>query len=180
MNMENEKLYPYCPTIIRDITIGGLTKSQLMQKLQEHSIMMNEYAEKLFHNDNFTTSDFTFSVKTVELTARDLGFPDGATMTQIIERARKVGLNLCPLELGPHMRLQYLDQPEGYLGKPAFQHQAPYGSITIVSERLTQDEDLLEGFYLRRIDGVLWVRGYHASQDHAWNPDDHLMFLSNN
>lgn len=178
MNMENEKFYPYCPTIIRDIIIGGLTKSQLIQKLQQHSIMMNEYAEKLFYNDNFTTSDFTCSVKTVELTVGDLGFPEGTTMPQIIERARKVGLNLCPLELGPHMRLQYLDQPEGYLGKPSFQHQAPYGSITIVSERLTQDDDFLEGFYLRRIDGVLWVRGYHASYDHVWNPDDHLIFLS--
>lgn len=178
MSIENEIIYPDCPAIIRKIDIGGLTKSQLIQKLQQHSIMMNEYANRLFADDKFTTSDLTYSLNTIELTVHDLGFPDGATMTQIYKRAKEVGLDLCPLELGPHLRLQYPDQPEGHLGKPSFQHQAPYGSITVASEILSEDDDLPKGFYLRRIDGVLWLRGYTSGYEHVWKSVDHFVFLS--
>lgn len=179
MSIENEKMYPNCPTIIRNIEIGGYTKSQLIQKLQQHSILMNEYAKRLFADDKFTTSDLAYRLKTIELTVHDLGFPEGATIAQIFKRANEVGLGLCPLELGPHLRLQYLDQPEGYLEKPAFQHQAPYGSITIASEILSEDEDFPKGLYLRRIDGVLWLRGYVSGYEHVWKSDDHFIFLLN-
>lgn len=177
MRTENEKIYPDCPTIIREIEIGGLTKLQLVQKLQQHSVLMNEYAERLFSDDKFITSDAVYSLKTIELTVHDLGFAEGATMPQIIKRANEVGLDLCPLELGPHLRLQYPDQPEGFLGKPSSQHQAPYGSITVASEILSEDENFPKGFYLRRIDGVLWLRGYTCGSEHVWKPDDHLIFL---
>lgn len=176
---EWDKIYPDCPTIIRVIEVGGLTKSQLFKKLEQHSILMNDYAKMLFADDNFTTSDLTYSLKTVELTVRGLGFPEGATTAQIFKRAKEIGLDLCPLELGPHLRLQYLDQPEGSMGKPSFQHQAPYGSITIASDILTEDENFPKGFYLRRIDGLLWLRGYRAGQQHVWKSDDHFIFLSN-
>lgn len=179
MSIENQKIYLGCSTIVRRVEVGGLTKSQLIQKFQEHSILMNEYAKRLFAYDNFTTSDLTYSLKTVELTVHDLGFLEGATTDQIFKRASEVGLDLCPLELGPHLRLQYLDQPEGYLGKPSLEHQAPYGSITIASEILTEDEDFPKGFYLRRIHGVLWLRGYVAGPEHVWKPEDHFIFLSN-
>ncbi len=97
-------------------------------------------------------------------------------MGEIFERANELGLELCPLELGPHLRLAYLNQPEGALGNPVQQHQAPFGSITIASEVLTEDHDFPKGFYLRRINGVLWLRGYRADHLHVWNPDDHFIF----
>jgi hypothetical protein len=137
---------------------------------------MNEYGERLLADDKFTTSDTKYSLQTVELTVGDLGFPDGATTAQIFKKASELGLELCPLELGPHLRLGYRDQPEGYLGNPLHRHQAPSGSITIASEILTEDDDFPRGFYLRRINGVLWLRGYRADHLHVWNPDDHFIF----
>ena len=176
MRFEHERIYPNCPIITRTVEVGGLTKSQLIQKLQQHSILMNEYGERLLADDKFTTSDTKYSLKTVELTVRNLGFPDGATMPQIFKRASELGLELCPLELGPHLRLEYLDQPEGYSGNPLQRHQAPSGSITIASEILSEDDDFPKGFYLRQINGVLWLRGYIADHLHVWNPDDHFIF----
>lgn len=180
MSIENEKIYPDCPTVTRTIQVGGLTKSQLIHELQQHSILMNEYAERLFADDHFMTSDLPYSLKTVELTVRDLGLFEGATMARIFQRASELGLELCPLELGPHLRLQYLEQPEGYLGKPFQRNQAPYGSITVASEILTDDEDFPKGFYLRRIKDVLWLRGYIAGHQHVWDPDDHFIFCETN
>lgn len=176
MHIGNEKIYPDCAVITRTVEVGGFTKSQLMQKLQQQSILMNESAESLFADHKFTTSDTKYILQTVELTVRDLGFPDGATMGEIFKRATELGLELSPLELGPHLRLAYLDQPEGYLGNSSKQHQAPSGSITIASEILTEDHDFPKGFYLRRINGELWLRGYRADHLHVWNPDDHFIF----
>ncbi|MCY0910039.1 MAG: hypothetical protein OWR62_16825, partial [Sulfobacillus thermotolerans] len=175
MYIGNKKIYPDCAVITRPVEVGGLTKSQLMQKLQQQSILMNESAERLFADDKFTTSDTKYTVQTVELTVCDLSFPDGAITGEIFNRATELGLKLCPLELGPHLRLAYLDQPEGYLVNSSKQHQAPSGSITIASEILTEDHDFPKGFYLRRINGVLWLRGYRADHLHVWNPDDHFI-----
>lgn len=169
-------VYPDCPVTTRIVEVGGLTKPQIIQQLQMHSIMMNASGEQLFSDDRFKTSENRYSLQTVELTVSDLGFPVGATLPEIYNRASDVGLTLCPLELGPHLRLVYLNQPEGSLGANERRHQAPHGSITIASEQFTKDDSFPRGFYLRRINGVLWLRGYHASDSHVWNPDDHLIF----
>lgn len=176
MSNENERIYPNCPFISRTVEVGGLTKSQLIQKLQHYSILINEYGERLLTDNKFTTSDTKYSLQTVELTVSNLGFPNGANTTQIFKRASNLGLELCPLELGAHLRLEYLDQPEGFSDNPLQRHQAPSGSITIASEILTEDDDYPKGFYLRRINGILWLRGYLANHLHVWNHDDHFIF----
>jgi len=170
------RIYPDCPIITRTIEVGGLTKLQLIQKLQQHSIMMNEYGKRLISSDKFTTSDTKQSLNTVELTVRDLGFPEGENTARIFKRASKLDLGLCPLELGPYLRLEYLDQSESLLENPSQQNQAPSGSITIASEIISEDDYFPKGFYLRKINGVLWLRGYITDSLHVWNPDDHFVF----
>ncbi len=176
MYSETMHVYPDCPIITRTVTIGGLTKSELLQALQRNSISLNESAERLFDSPHFTTSPTRSTISTVELRVCDLGFPAGATSAEIYDRARALGLSLCSVELGPHLRLDYLDQPEGYWDQPVRQHQAPSGSITIASEPLLEDDDFPKGFYLRRILGVLWLRGYRSGPEHIWEPDDHFIF----
>lgn len=158
MNFANEEIYPECFFISRKVEIGGHTKGELIQKLQQSSILINEYGERLLADDMLTISETKYCLQTVELTVRNLGFPEGATTAQIFKRANELGLELCPMELGPYLRLQYLDQPEGFSGNSLQKHQAPSGSVTIASEKLTEDDDFPKGFYLRRINGVLWLR----------------------
>ena len=113
MNSQNKKTYPDCPIITRIVEVGGLSKTELIQKLKQNSILMNEYGEKLLTDERFTTS---------------------------------------PIK---------------------------HRSITIASEILTEDDDFPKGFYLRKIDGMLWLRGYLADQLHVWNPDNHFIFCHN-
>ena len=135
---------------------------------------MNESGERLFADDRFTTSETRYRLKTVELTIRDLGFSDGATMAQIFERASRLGLELCPLELGPHLRLQYLDQPEGHhLDKANIPGS---GAITIASRKISEDDRFPNGFYLRRLDDGLWLRGYRATPDYVFAAENHFIF----
>ncbi|WP_172194251.1 helicase [Saccharibacillus qingshengii] len=175
MTAESENGYPHVPAAARTVHIGGLTRSQLRQSLQNAGISLNAYAEELFADERFTTSDQPHTVETVELTVGELGFMDGAAAGEIFKRASALGLAACPLELAPHLRLQYTDQPEGSAER-SVQHEAPHASITVASEPLSECDDFPKGFYLRNIDGVLWLRGYRADAVHVWNAWDRFVF----
>ena len=109
----------------RRIEVGGLSKETLMEMMKNQSINLNEYAYRLLEDERFTTSKGTYSVDTVEQTVMELGFSEGATLSQIYERARERGLGLCPLELAPHFRLQYRDQSEDTNGSLLSNNHAP-------------------------------------------------------
>jgi hypothetical protein len=170
-------MQPNHPTITRAVQLGGRSKAALLEELQCNIIAMNEAAEQLFADERFTTAAEPYPVVTVALMVDALGFPEGATSAELIARAAARGLGLCPLELGPHLRLQYRDQPEGDWGQPARQHQAPSGSLTVFSAPLSDDDGFPKGLYLRKIKGLLWLRGYRAGAAHVWSPDDHVLFL---
>jgi len=177
MLIDNKENYPDCPFTRRIVEVGGLTKTELFQKMKQESICMNEYGERLLSDDRFTVSSKKYSLHTIELTVKSLGFPNGATTDELYKRASELGLELCPLETAPFLRLAYLNQPEGYYsGNLLKGNQAPSGSITIATEALTEDVNFPKGLYLRRIDGVLWLRGYLADNMHVWNSEDHFIF----
>ena len=162
--------------IARTVLIGGQTKVELLDRLARSGVEINESGKLLFASDRFITSHAPTPLATVELSVRDLGFPEGATLSEILAGAQRVGLRPGPLELGPHLRLQLLDQPEGFSGQPVWKHRAPPGSITIASEPLSDDDEFPKGFYLRRIEGTPWLRGYRCGPGHVWDPDDRVLF----
>jgi hypothetical protein len=164
------------PHVVRSVRIGGMNRLELLAELQRNNVELNQSGLELFTNNKFTTSEVTSILETVEITVANLGFPQGAMIDRVCERAVQLGMSLCPLELGPHLRLQYRDQPEGHVGHPPSQHRAPPGSLTIASPQITEDDDVPKGFYLRRIDGVLWLRGYRSGPEHIWSREDHFIF----
>lgn len=156
-------IYPNCPMTIRTVDVGHLSKSQLLHEFERHSIQMNEMGRRLFADAPLARSESSRTVNTVELQVRKLGFPEGATSAEIFRAASEHGLNLCPIEVGPYLRLQYLDQPEGFW-------------ITVSSHKLCDMEDYPNGFYLRRLSDGLWLRGYTAAPEHVWDPEEHFIF----
>ena len=174
--LNHEEIYPHSPMEIRVVEVGGLSKPQLKHKLQQCSIRMNEYGIKLLDDDKFIISPTKRQLETVEILVRNLGFTDGATTSQLFQMADTFGLQLCPIDLGPFLRIQYLDQPETYTSSPEKGNQAPSGSLTIASEALSEDDLFPKGFYLRNIEGELWLRGYIADDLHVWNPYDRFIF----
>jgi hypothetical protein len=161
----------------RTVRLGGVSREELLSRLQAADILLNEAALTLFADTRFLTSAESSMVDTVELSVASLGFPEGATFAKLVERAAANGLQLCPLELGPHLRLQFTDQPEGAVGQPVTQNCAPPGSVTVASEPLAADDETPKGFYLRRIGGKLCLRGYRSWPGHHWSPQDVIAFL---
>jgi hypothetical protein len=157
------------------VFIGGLDRAALRSALRVRDVRLNRAAEALFHDRRFTTSSGQFPLHIACLSVADLGFVHGAVYEQLTQRATNLGFSECPLELGPYLRLQMGQQPE-LPDLPDAPPNAPPGSITIASRPIDDTEETPKGFYLRKISGALWLRGYWAPTTHVWNPNDLLVF----
>lgn len=74
---------PSCPVIARTVQIGGESKTELLARLVQNGVELNEAARVLFTSDKFITSDVRSHLRTVELRVRNLGFPQGATTSEV-------------------------------------------------------------------------------------------------
>ena len=162
------------------VRIGGASKHELLARLRAAQVQLNSLALLLFERTEFTTAEKVSIVETIEISVAELGLQAGGTFEQVLESAKLQRLALCPLELAPHLRLQLTEQPEGSVGYPPSQKRAPPGSLTVASSAPAEDDDIPKGFYLRRIEGVLWLRGYVSWAGHVWNPEDSFILLRSN
>jgi hypothetical protein len=140
--------------------VGGVSKDALLHRLAQCSVSLNEYARALFADDGFTTSSQARTVLVTFVSLPEIGLPEGARFEEILGRAADVGLQPCPLEVAPHLRLDYLDQLEG-----------PY--LTVASLKPRPGSSTPNGFYLRHRKDGLWLRGYRADPEHVYGPDFH-------
>lgn len=161
----------------REVPIGGVSKAALLRRLHAAGVQLNEAAQTLFDDARFAPTSTATSVSVRSESVAGLGFREGATFAEIRARSADLGLSLCPLELGPHLRLEDLAQAEGSMGRSEMRHCAPPGALTVLSPPLDDDDETPKGFYLRRIDGTLWLRGYRSWPGHVWSPSDELVFL---
>ena len=158
------------------VTIGGTTKAHLLHDLRVAGVALNELANQLFQDSRFATEPTRRQLAIVPITVQALGFSHGATWAELTESASVIGLSSSPLELAAHLRLCYVEQEESSVEQPASRNRAPDGSITVVSEAVSTDDEDPKGFYLRKIDGVLWLRAYRSWPGHVWGAGDVLLF----
>lgn len=163
---------------LRSVQIGGVNKAELLRRLAAAQVQLNAAGQQLFADDRFGTAAQPEQVLVRQISVAGLGLADGGRMAQILDAAARRGLGPCPLELAPHLRLLLLDQQEGALGFAPTRHRAPPGSIKVVSVPLSEDDELPKGFYLRRIEGTLWLRAYWSWAGHVLQPDEQLIFAS--
>ena len=166
---------PDTPRIDRlDVTVGGLSRSQLASALNERGILLNAHAETLLEHDVFDSSTAQ-TVTVTERTVAELGFTDGATLSQILGASQHQNLVLCPAETGPYLRLALTEQPAS-ADSVMSSGRAPAGSLTMATAALSDDDEYPKGFYLRVVDDAAWLRGYRCDDEHVWSPDDRFLF----
>lgn len=81
--------------------IGGMTKSELLRRLDGRGVQLNEAARALFQDDRWTTLARPRVVQIVVISVLELGFQKGATYRELVAKTRQSQLAECPIELGP-------------------------------------------------------------------------------
>lgn len=110
-----EHIYTFFPEgkIIRySVEIGGQTAEQLKAALERAGIGIHYYARPLIRRVEFKAAKGPEQINLVRLKVGDLfGDQDVHTTDDIYRKADQLGLELCPAEVGPHLRLKLTDQP---------------------------------------------------------------------
>jgi hypothetical protein len=145
------------------VEIGGKSKEELKQSLADNGINISEYASSMMDNPEFTTLREAKDFETVKISVADLGFRYMATTKEIYQRAEELGLELCPAEVGPHLRLKDKSQQmDDWYWVAMKQITDSYGSPHVF--RLWRDGD------------ELWLDDRWTNPGNKWYPDYQLVF----
>lgn len=155
------------------LVIGGLSRDALREALAAQGVALNSYAETLLEHSAFDER----TEQTVRVTRRsvaELGLPEGGTLPQILAATASAGLRPCPLRTGPFLRLALIGQeqaPDAVLSAG----RVPTGALHVLSEPLSADHEVPKGFYLRVVDGTVWLRGYRCDDEYVLPPESQLV-----
>lgn len=102
----------------------------------QSDMQIDENGNQILGLTNFATRTEEEEVELVVVSARELGFK-GAEVARkdIYLRAKELGLEMCPAEIGPYLRLQYTDQPR-------------YESIIVAMEPILDEKSRPLVFYV--------------------------------
>lgn len=101
-------------------------KKKIFRKTIELSIKTPKEYEKELTEQGFRISSYAQDILSkieplkqkenadlISFSVEQLGFPNGATLQEIYDKAKELDLELCPPQVGPELRLNYKDQPNG-------------------------------------------------------------------
>ncbi|OGZ32058.1 MAG: hypothetical protein A3H02_02710 [Candidatus Niyogibacteria bacterium RIFCSPLOWO2_12_FULL_41_13] len=149
----------------KTIKLGtGLKATDDFRKvLNDNGFDISDWASDILGKPAFTVAAEKTEVDLVKVTVAELGFKKGARRDQIYKRTKELGLVLCPPEVGPQLRLQYQDQPNGEW-------------ILVGMKPITGSCGYLLVFRVERGDSGLWLNSYWSSFAYVWSPDDWWVF----
>ncbi|MFA6228216.1 MAG: hypothetical protein WC668_03445 [Patescibacteria group bacterium] len=96
-----------------ELGTGLKTKDDFIKAIEKKGGQTSDWAKDIMGKPEFAVAKKETKEKLIILAVADLGFKGGAKLKDIYEQAKKLGLEFCPPETGPQLRLQYTDQPLG-------------------------------------------------------------------
>ncbi len=120
----------------RTITLGTYKGVDAYRDaLDSARIRIGDSADEILGRPAFSYARTKTGVELAVLSAADLGVEsDQSSLAEVYQRAREAGLELCPAEVGPQLRLDYRNQPLGEALDIAMEPVATYsGDRTILT-----------------------------------------------
>jgi hypothetical protein len=137
--------------------LNALTKA--MKKFR-----VSDWARDVLGKPAFTLAQTEEDIVLCSATVKELTGKNQATTTEIFDAIKRVG-ELCPAEVGPALRDQYLDQPKGEW-------------LRVAMEPICDSRGLLNVFYVEHGDGELWLYADYANPSAVWNGGNRFVFRS--
>ncbi len=143
---------------------GLKTADDFRKALKQSECKIGDWGNDILGKPAFTASETETEVDLVVVSIAELGFKDGATRKDIYNKAKKLGLELCPNEVGPQLRLQYKDQPIGEW-------------LRVAMEPISDSGGDLSLFEVGHDDSDPWLDGNHGSPDDFWSGFSRFVFV---
>ncbi len=151
----------FMKTIETDLNIQ--TPEQAEKAILDKGYKINDYAKQILQKTPFSKEKISY--KLVEFSVKQLGFPNGAKLKEIYSKAIELGLEICPAEVGPLLRLQYANQPtDNYL--------------RIAMEPISGADGDPELFRVYRYGSASWLDDDDGDPDGVWRGNDRFVFVS--
>jgi len=149
----------------RTIKLGTLEDIKAIHKaITNAGGRISDWANDIMGKKEFVVAKKEIEVELVVASVAELGFKDGAKYSAICERAKNLGLDLCPAEVGPQLRLQYTDQPKGEW-------------LRIAMESIADSDGRLRVFDVARGGDELWLYGDLGHPGNFWYAIDLFVFV---
>ena len=142
----------------------GMNAEKYRQLLKKKNMRIGTWADDILGKPDFIAVKKEIEVDLVVISVADLGFPEGAPLKDIFARAQEFGLRLCQNQVGPELRDQYEDQPQGEW-------------LIIGMEPITDSDGDLGLFHVGRGSGGLWLDTNYDNPDHVWRGGRRFVFV---
>lgn len=146
-------------TTLKTVDLGK-TPEQYRTAFKKAGMQVSSYADDLLGK----MPPVSGSVDLVRLSSRDIGFEDGATYETICNKAKKLGYELCPAEVGPALRLAYTDQPNGEW-------------LRVAMEAITDSDGSRNVFGVVRDGDGPWLFWSDGNPDFFWDAGRQFVFV---
>lgn len=95
------------------IGVGSKNADEFRAALKVAGCRISDWTNDMLGRPTFTVASQEVDLDLVVMSVATLGFKKGAKQSDIYARGKELGLDLCPAEVGPQLRLIYKDQPKG-------------------------------------------------------------------
>ncbi|MFZ2556179.1 MAG: hypothetical protein WAZ27_04585 [Minisyncoccia bacterium] len=159
--------FPDKAVAFKEIMLGGKSADALRTEITTTEVdgrkmRISGYAEDILKKTKVEATPA--NAELVIVSVAQLGFQNGATTKEIHDKAKKLGLDLAPAEVGPHLRLQYKDQPQGEW-------------LVVGMEAITDRDGGLGVFHVEHDGDGLWLVDIYGHPDSHWSSDDRFVFV---
>ena len=142
---------------------GPKTAGDFRKAIKDNKMRISDWASDILGKPAFTVAAEETELDLVVVSVAELGFKNGATREQIYARAKELDLDLCPAEVGPQLRLQDKDQPNGEW-------------LVIAMEPITASAGRLRLFSVERRGSGLWLGSDDGYPGSVWDAGPRFVF----
>ena len=147
-----------------DLVVGQKDSRDLYCDLKNSRFTVSEYVKDIMWKEGgFKTQEELGLLDLVKVQVKDLGLNRPATLKEIYAKADELGLELCPPEAGPRLRLAYTKQPRHEWLRIAMKEVGVGGGLPIA-------------FVVESGDAGDWLSMNWSSPDYTWPPDTKFVF----